>query len=80
MEIVSCFLAFERQATDLSGWCNLSVLHNFSENEIFAGEALVLKIFFSYSPVFSRDIVYFLSCYPKNIHFYKGFPTEKHSQ
>ena len=42
MEIVSVFVVFERQTNEVSGWCSLCILLNFSEGETFAGEASVL--------------------------------------
>ena len=61
MEIVSLFVVFERQTNEVSGWCSLFILLNFSESESLAGEALVLgKIFFFLSSVWTLDIFSFL--------------------
>ena len=53
------FAVFERQTIGLSGWCSLSMLLNFSENEAFAGEALVfgeIHFLILMSSVWTSDI------------------------
>ena len=42
MEFMLLFVVFERETNEISGWCSLSMLLNFSESETFTGEALVL--------------------------------------
>ena len=71
-----CFLLYLRDKWGI--WLVQSMLLNFLESEVFAGEALShWRDFFSYSPVFSMDIEYLLSSDPKNMYFCWGFPGEQ---
>ena len=81
IESLIAFVVFERQTIEVFGWCNFSILFNFSEIEAFASEALILgEISFlillplvRISDLFSQLIV-------KTIIFIKDSLGTKHSR
>ena len=59
MEVVVLLVVFERQTNEVSGWCSLSMLINFSASEAFVGEAFVhgeISFLILLSSVWTSDI------------------------
>ena len=69
-----CFFIFERQTIEVSGWCNLSMLLNFSENKAFATE---ISFLIPLSSVWTFDIFSLLTL--KTSVFIENSLGDKHS-
>ena len=79
MEIITSVI-FERQTIEVFGWCSLSILLNFSENEAFTGEALVLvKIYFFILLSLVQMLDLFSNLTLKTFIFIEDSPGNKHS-